>query len=86
MERLKQLRHKINEVDEQILQSLKKRVEISKSIGLVKKKKGIAIQDVPRENDVFTHVRKKALDLGLNPAYVEAIYWQIVHLCSEVQN
>jgi chorismate mutase len=85
LEDIKQLRKRIDEVDEQILQSLSKRTEISKSIGLVKKKHGIPIQDLPRESDVYAHVKEKAADLGLDPAQVEAIYRQIVNMCSAVQ-
>jgi len=85
MEDIKQLRKRIDEVDEQILQFLRKRTEISKSIGLVKKKHGIPIQDFPRESDVYAHVKEKAADLGLDPVQVEAIYRQIVNMCSAVQ-
>jgi chorismate mutase len=85
VEDIKQLRKRIDEVDEQILQSLSKRTEICKSIGLVKKKHGIPIQDLPRESDVYTYVKEKAADLGLDPAQVEAIYRQIVNMCSAVQ-
>jgi chorismate mutase len=85
VEDIKQLRKRINEVDEQILQSLSKRAEICRSIGSVKKKHGIPIQDLPRESDVYAHVKEKAADLGLDPAQVEAIYRQIVNMCSAVQ-
>ncbi len=85
MEDIKQLRKRIDEVDEQILQSISKRIEICKSIGLVKKKHGVPIQDLPRESDVYTHIRKKAADLDLDPVQVEAIYRQIVNICSAVQ-
>jgi chorismate mutase len=85
VEDIKQLRKRIDEVDEQILQSLSKRTEICKSIGLVKKKHGISIQDFPRESDVYAHIKKKAADLGLDPAQVESIYRQIVNMCSAVQ-
>jgi chorismate mutase len=86
MENIKQLRRKVDEMDEQILQSLSKRAEICRSIGLVKEKYGIPIQDFPRENDVYAHIRKRAVELGLDPAHVEAIYRQIVNMCSAVQN
>lgn len=85
MEDIKQLRKRIDKVDEQILQSLSKRTEICKSIGLMKKKHEIPIQDLPRESDVYAHVKEKAADLGLDPAQVEAIYRQIVNMCSAVQ-
>ncbi len=86
MQEIKQLRKKIDEVDEQLLQSLRKRVEICKSIGLIKEKQGIPIQDFPRENDLYAHIRKKAAELGLNPSYMEKIYRQIVNMCSAVQD
>ena len=86
MENIKQLRKIIDEVDEKILQSLNKRTEICKSIGLVKEKHGIPIQDFPRENDVYAHIREKAVELGLDPSHVEAIYRQIVNMCSAVQD
>jgi len=85
VEGIKQLRKRIDEVDEQILQSLSKRTKICKSISSVKKKHGIPIQDLPRENDVYAHIKEKAADLGLDPAQVEAIYRQIVNMCSAVQ-
>ena len=86
MDDIKQLRKKIDEVDEQILHSLSKRTELCKSIGLVKKKQGIPIKDLPRENDVYTNIKEKAADLGLDPAQVETIYRQIVNMCSAVQD
>jgi len=86
LEDIKQLRKRIDEVDEQILRSLSKRTEICKSIGLVKKKHGIPIQDLPRESDVYVHIKKKAADLGLDPAQVETIYRQIVNMCISVQD
>ena len=86
MQEIKQLRKRVDEVDEQILRSLSERAEICRSIGLVKEKHGMPVQDYPRENDVYTHIREKAAELSLDPSYVEAIYRQIVNMCSVVQN
>jgi chorismate mutase len=86
VQEIKQLRKRIDEVDEQILQSLSKRAEICRSIGLVKETHGIPIQDFPRETDVYAHIREKAAELGLDPAHVEAVYRQIVNMCSAVQD
>ena len=80
------MRKRIDEVDEQILQSLSKRIEICRSIGLVKEKYGIPIQDFPRETDVYAHVKERAAKLGLDPSHVEAVYRQIVSMCSAVQD
>jgi chorismate mutase len=86
MDEINQLRKRIDKIDEQILQSLSKRIEICRSIGLVKKEQGIPIQDFPRENDVYVHMRERAVELGLDPSQVEAIYRQIVNMCSAVQD
>lgn len=85
MDEINQLRKRIDEVDEQILQFLNKRTEICKSIGSLKRKQKIPIKDIPRENDVYVHIRKKAAALGLDAAQVEAVYRQIVNMCSQVQ-
>jgi chorismate mutase len=86
MENIKQLRKKVDEVDDQILRSLSQRAEICRSIGLVKEKHGIPIQDFPRETDVYAHIKKTAASLGLDPSYVETIYRQIISMCSAVQD
>jgi chorismate mutase len=86
MNEIKQLRKRIDDLDEQILLSLCQRAEICRSIGSVKEKHGVPIQDFPRENDVYAHIRERAAELDLDPSYVEAIYRQIVNMCSAVQN
>ena len=86
MENIKQLRKKVDEVDEQILRSLSQRAEICRSIGLVKEKHGIPIQDFPRETDVYVHIKERAASLGLDPSHVETIYRQIISMCSAVQD
>lgn len=80
-----QFRKRIDELDEQILQILSQRAEICRLIGELKKKQKKPIKDMPRENDVFAHIRKKAAMLGLDPAQVEKAYRQIVNICSAVQ-
>jgi chorismate mutase len=86
MQEIKQLRKRIDEVDEQILQFISERAEICRSIGLIKEKHGIPIQDFPRENDVYAHIRERAVEIGLEPSHAEAIYRQIVNMCSAVQD
>jgi chorismate mutase len=86
MENIRQLRKRIDEVDEQILRSLSQRAEICRSIGSVKEKHRIPVQDFPRENDVYARMRERAAELGLDPSRVEAIYRQIVNMCSAVQD
>ncbi len=85
MDDIDQLRKRIDEVDEEILRSLSKRTEICRALGSLKRKKKIPIKDIPRENDVYAQIRKKAAALGLEAVQVEKVYCQIVNMCSAVQ-
>jgi 3-deoxy-7-phosphoheptulonate synthase/chorismate mutase len=85
MDEIQQLRKKVDEVDEQILNALSERAKICRTIGLVKKKKGMKIRDTPRENEVYNLVKQKAVQFHLDPLQVEAVYREIVNMCSAVQ-
>ena len=85
MDEIQQLRKKVDEVDEQILNALSERAKICRAIGLVKKKKGMQIRDTSRENEVYKRVKEKAVEFHLDPLQVEAVYREIVNMCSAVQ-
>jgi len=82
---LKQLRKRIDGVDEQILRSINERVRICSLIGATKRKNGAPTRDPAREKQVYDHVRLRALQFGLEPARLESVYRQIVNMCSSVQ-
>ena len=86
MQDIQRLRKRIDGIDENILQLLGERSEICRSIGILKKEQGIPIIDTFRENEVFSNIRVKATDFGLDANQVEAIYRQIVNMCSSVQD
>jgi chorismate mutase len=85
MEDIRKLRKKIDVIDENILRLLGERSEICRSIGLLKKENALPITDNTRENEVFTNIRGKAPDFSLDADQVEAVYRQIVNMCSSVQ-
>ena len=85
MQDIQQLRKRINEVDDQILQALSERVKICKAIGDVKKKQGVAIRDSYRENEVYKRVKEKSAQFALDPVQIKAVYREIVNMCSAVQ-
>jgi chorismate mutase len=85
MEEIQKLRKKIDEVDENILRLLGERSEICRSIGLLKKEADMPVVDSFREAQVFGNVRDKASDFGLDANQVEAVYRQIVNMCSSIQ-
>jgi chorismate mutase len=79
------LRNKIDAIDAKIVILLKDRMEICKSIGAVKVKNGLAVKDHRREDAVYLHVMAKALESGLDPQKVEAIFKDIIALGVFVQ-
>ncbi len=85
MEKLNQLRKQIDATDTEILRLLVQRAEICKDIGLAKKAASLPVRDQNRENEVYSRIREQAATLGLNPAQVEAVYREIVNMCSSVQ-
>ena len=78
-------RKKIDEIDDQILLALCERVKICKAIGDAKKKQGMPIRDLSRESEVFKSIKEKSAKIGLNAGQVEAVYREIVNMCSAVQ-
>ncbi|MCJ7794102.1 chorismate mutase [Candidatus Bathyarchaeota archaeon] len=82
---IQELRKRVDEVDEQILNALSERAKICRAIGLVKKKQGMQIRDASRENELYKHVKEKAVQFHLDPLQVEAVYREIVNMCSAVQ-
>jgi chorismate mutase len=85
MDEIPKLRKKVDEIDDQILTALCERVKVCKSIGAAKKKQGMPVRDVSRENEVYKRIAEKSAKLGLNTAQIEALYREIVNMCSSVQ-
>ncbi len=85
MDEIQQLRKKVDQVDMQILNALNERAKICRTIGLAKKKVGMEIRDTSRENEVYKRVKEKAVEFHLDPLQVEAVYREIVNMCSAVQ-
>jgi|WetSurMetagenome_2_1015567.scaffolds.fasta_scaffold15094_3 chorismate mutase / prephenate dehydratase len=80
-----QLRKKVDAIDDQILSAIRERVKVCKAIGAAKKKQGKPVRDTARENEVYERVKEKSAELGLDVGLVEAVYREIVNMCSAVQ-
>ncbi|MCW4029912.1 MAG: chorismate mutase [Candidatus Bathyarchaeota archaeon] len=78
-------RKKIDAIDDQILAALCERIKVCKAIGEEKKKQNIPIRDASRENALYRRIKTKAAKLGLDAGQVEAVYREIVNMCSAVQ-
>jgi len=79
------LRRRIDETDEQILRLLKERVEIGKIIGKTKREHGIPVKDRQREDELYKRIVKRALELGLDPRDVRAVYQKIITMSIHAQ-
>ncbi|MEN2998268.1 MAG: prephenate dehydratase [Brevinematia bacterium] len=85
MERLEDLRKKVEQIDEQILKLIKERLEIATKIAETKKKNGLSIYDPNRENDVLKRVKQLSVSQSLPYEYVEDIFLLIISMTRNVQ-
>ena len=85
MDEIPKLRKEVDSVDDQILLAIFERVKVCKAIGDAKKKQGMPIRDLSRENEVYKRIKEKSAQLSLDSGQVEAVYREIVNMCSAVQ-
>ncbi len=85
MDEIQQLRKRIDDIDDQILKALCERVKICKAIGAAKRKQGLTVRDFSRENEIYARIKERAARFGLDSGQVEAVYREIVNMCSAVQ-
>jgi chorismate mutase len=85
LENIQTLRKRIDEIDDQILKALSERVTVCRQIGECKKQQGLPVRDQSREKEVYVKVKEKAAKIELEPAQIEAVYREIVNMCSDVQ-
>jgi len=78
------LRKKIDGIDLEIQKLLKKRIEIAKKIGEIKKESNLAIANLNRENDILEKLKKAWNDDKTFYLY-EKIIKDIFKLSKEVQ-
>jgi chorismate mutase/prephenate dehydratase len=74
------LRAEINKIDKKILELIKRRIEISKKIGKIKKKLNLPIYDPVREREIYNKVCDYANKNGLNSIIVKDIFSKILEL------
>lgn len=85
MEKISSWRRKIDKVDRQILNFIKRRAEICESIGEIKRKQGFDLRDLNREEERYEYVAQRAAELKLDPQKTKKIYKEIIALCIDVQ-
>ncbi len=72
MERIHELRERIDEIDEEILELLDERVAVAKKIGEIKRERGISITDTEREEEVLERAKG-----------YKAVFEEIINTCKK---
>lgn len=84
-EEMEELRRKINQLNNEIIEKLAERVDVAVNIGVVKRRHCRPIVDLYREEKVYEQIRRLARERGLDEEGVERIFREIIRLCTEVQ-
>jgi len=71
---LKKLRKQIDKVDQKLIKFLKKRLEITKKIGIYKKIYQMPPCDREREKNLFQKIKISAEKLNLDPELIKKIF------------
>ena len=85
IELLKKGRKKIDSIDSRIIGLISQRVSVGKSLGRIKKSKGLKIKDRPREREVIENARAIAKHHDLEPEFVEELFRKIVKYTRDKQ-
>ncbi|KYC46385.1 MAG: chorismate mutase [Candidatus Methanofastidiosum methylothiophilum] len=87
MERsLETLREDINKIDENIIELLSRRMEVAKEIAILKKNRGIQVEDKERESQVFLKIQREARDNLLDQDFVSELFGIIISHSKKIQN
>ncbi len=84
-ERIAVLRQKIDEIDEKILLLLKERFEVAKEVGMEKRRLGMPLKDLKRENEKYQQIMEKALKLKLDPEAIREVFRKIIDVSVHAQ-
>lgn len=83
MEILKPYRARIDELDEQILQLLRKRYDVIEEVADLKNREGIEAVLPDRVQEVENNAGRLAKDKGLDEAFIRQLYKQLIeHSCA----
>lgn len=83
---MKEIREKINRIDEQILKLLSERRELSIEIVKLKNEGKTSIRDKAREKELLTRVIEAGKKFGLDSHYVSKIFNEIINDSVNLQN
>jgi len=75
---LKELRAKLDEIDEELVNVIAKRVALIPEVAKYKKENGLPRKDAEREDGLIEAKRKIATELGVSPELVEDVFRRLI--------
>ncbi len=85
MDEVKRLRGEIDRIDEEMVRLLKARYEHARHLGSVKNRRGLALRDPQREEQILRNVQRIALQMGLAREPVHQIFLQVFNMAIQAQ-
>ncbi len=83
---MKEIREKVNHIDEQILKLLSERRNLSLQIVKFKNEEKASIRNLDREKELLTHLIEIGREAGLDTHYVSKIFQEIISDSVKLQN
>jgi chorismate mutase/prephenate dehydratase len=78
MDDLKELRKKLDSVDEELVRTLAKRLALVREISKVKEARRESLRDLKREQEVLRHIEEAAQKNNLSPAFVKKLFREVM--------
>ncbi|MEM1658784.1 MAG: prephenate dehydratase [Candidatus Jordarchaeales archaeon] len=82
---LRELRSKVDAIDEKLIELLAERMNLIKEIAHVKSRLKLSIRDVQREAEIMSHIEKLAEEKGLDWDFVQEIFTRILRKGREIE-
>ena len=85
MNKINNLRSIIDIIDDQIFELIKKRLDVVKEIGEIKRQEAIEVQDTKREQIIYDRLVEKAIEKNIDPAAVKNIWKALIQAAYDVE-
>ena len=82
MRDLIEIRKDIDEIDNDLIELFKRRMDCAKEVGCYKKERGVPILNQQRENEILAEVQEKGGEYG---EYAKELFAKLMELSRELQ-
>lgn len=83
--KLEDLREQIDEIDEELVEVISRRLSIMPEVAEIKRSRNVGIDQEGREREVIENIRKKAEERRMDPDFVERIMTEIISESKKIQ-